>query len=87
MSLKGSWYPTLGNGLSTVTGRIEATGVVTLSEDEVLFGQATEQRLGILAGAKYSAKLDKTTLRGSGDWTDPKTKEAVKLTLFLELAK
>jgi len=49
--------------------------------------RATEQRLGILAGAKYSAKLDKTTLRGSGDWTDPKTKEAVKLTFFLELAK
>jgi hypothetical protein len=37
-----TWYPTLGSGLSTVKGRIEATGVVTLSEDEVIFGEATE---------------------------------------------
>jgi hypothetical protein len=82
-----TWYPTLGNGLSTVTGRIGANGVVTLSEDEVIFGEATEQRLGILAGAKYTAKLGKTTLKGNGEWMDPKTKEVATLTFLLKLAE
>jgi hypothetical protein len=82
-----TWYPTLGNGLSTVTGRIEANGLVTLSEDEVIFGEATEQRQGILAGAKYTAKLGKTTLKGNGEWTDPKTKEVATLTFLLMLAE
>jgi len=58
-----------------VTGRIEANGFVTLSEDEVIFGEATEQRQGILARAEYTAKLGKTTLKGNAEWTDPKTKE------------
>jgi hypothetical protein len=82
-----TWYPTLGSGLSTVKGRIEATGVVTLSEDEVIFGEATEQRLGIVAGAKYMAKLGKTTLEGNGEWTDPTTKDVATLTFLLRLAQ
>lgn len=81
------WYPTLENGLIKVTGRIDANGVVAFSEDKVIYGEATDQRQGVLAGAKYTAKLDKMTLQGNGDWTDPKTKEVVKLTFFLELAK
>jgi hypothetical protein len=75
------------NGLIKVTGRIDANGVVAFSEDKVIYGEATDQRQGVLAGAKYTAKLDKMTLQGNGDWTDPKTKEVVKLTFFLELAK
>ncbi len=82
-----TWYPTLGSGLSTVTGRIEANGVVMLSEDEVIFGEASEQRLGIVAGAKYTAKLGKTTLKGKGEWMDPKTKEVATLTFLLMLAE
>jgi hypothetical protein len=82
-----TWYPTLENGLINVTGRIDANGVVAFSEDKVIYGEATDQRQGMLAGAKYTAKLDKMTLQGNGDWTDPKTKEVVKLTFFLELAK
>lgn len=60
---------------------------MTLSEDEVIFGEATEQRLGILAGAKYTAKLGKTTLKGNGEWMDPKTKEVATLKFVLKLAE
>jgi len=61
--------------------------VVTFSEDEVIFGEAAEQRLGILAGAKYTAKLGKMTLKGNGEWMDPKTKEVATLTILLKLAE
>jgi hypothetical protein len=82
-----TWYPTLENGLIKVTGRIDASGAVTFSEDEVLFGEASEQRLGVLPGAKYTARLEQGTLRGHGRWLDPKTKEVVTLNFSLKLAE
>lgn len=81
-----TWYPLLGNGLIKVTGRIDANGVITWSDDEVISGEATEQRQGVLAGAKFTAKLEKNTLIGDGNWTDPKTKEEVTLKVSLKLA-
>lgn len=82
-----TWYPLLGNGLIKVTGRIDVNGVVALSDDEVISGEATEQRQGVLAGAKFTAKLEKNTLIGNGKWTDPKTKEEVALKFSLKLAE
>jgi hypothetical protein len=81
------WYPLLGNGLIKVSGRIDAHGVVALSDDEVISGEATEQRQGVLAGAKYTAKLEKNTLTGNGKWTDPKVKKEVALKFSLKLAE
>lgn len=82
-----TWYPLLGNGIIKVTGRIDANGVVALSDDEVISGEATEQRQGVLAGAQFTAKLEKNTLTGNGKWTDPKTKDKVTLKFSLKLAE
>lgn len=82
-----TWYPLLGSGLIKVTGRIDANGVVALSDDEVISGEATGQRQGVLAGAKFTAKLEKNTLIGNGKWTDPKTKKEVALRFSLKLAE
>jgi SecDF, P1 head subdomain len=82
-----TWYPLLGNGLIKVSGRIDANGVVALSEDEVISGEATEQRQGVVAGGKYTAKLEKNTLTGNGKYTDPKTKEGVTFKFSLKLAE
>jgi hypothetical protein len=82
-----TWYPLLGNGLIKVSGRIDAHGDVALSEDEVISGEATEQRQGVVAGGKYTAKLEKNTLMGNGKYTDPKTKEGVIFKFSLKLAE
>ena len=82
-----TWYPLLGNGLIKVTGRIDSNEVVALSDDAVICGEVTEQRQGVLAGAKFTAKLEKNTLTGNGKWTDPKTKEEVSLKFSLKLAE
>lgn len=80
------WYPTLGNGLIKVTGQIDANGVVTFSEDEVISGEGTDQGQGVVAGARYTAKLGKMTLTGSGKFIDPKTKAVFTLKFFMKLA-
>lgn len=82
-----TWYPTLENGLIKVTGQIGANGAVTFSDDEVIFGEATEQRPGVVGGAKYIAKLEKMTLKGNGELIDPETKEVVTFSFFLKLAE
>lgn len=87
-TFKGTtWYPTLENGLVTVTGQIDGNGAMTFSEDEVIFGEANEQRPGVLAGTKYAATLRKMTLKGNGEWLDPKAKEGITVKFLLKLAE
>jgi hypothetical protein len=82
-----TWYPLLGNGLIKVTGRIDANGVVALSDDEVISREATEERPGVVAGGRYTASLEKNTLTGKGQYTDPKTKGGVSFRFSLKLAE
>jgi hypothetical protein len=82
-----TWYPLLGNGLIKVSGRIDANGVVALSEDGVISGEAAEGQPGVVAGGKYTARLEKNTLTGNGKYTDPKTKEDVAFKFSLKLAE
>jgi hypothetical protein len=92
-----TWYPTLGNGLLKVTGRIDTRGKVTFTEDEVIHAELLGDGLiHVVAGSKFTAKLEKTLLTGSGkitEFTDPNTKktislkEASRLTFSLKLAE
>lgn len=77
-----TWYPTLGNGLIMVTGRIDGKGTLTFSEDKVLYAEIFDNDRTVVAGPKYTAKLEKTVLKGSGEireYTDPNTQTKIKL--------
>ena len=56
-----TWYPTSGNGLLTISGRIKPGGVITFTEDKVLQG-STE---GVVSGGRYTGSLEGSTLEGS----------------------
>jgi hypothetical protein len=81
------WYPTLGNGLLKVTGRVDAKGAVTFTEDRVIYGEVHGNNLIVVAGSKYSGKLEKSALKGHGSWTHPQTNETVTLTFSMRRAE
>ncbi|MBD2000563.1 hypothetical protein H6G00_28825 [Leptolyngbya sp. FACHB-541] len=81
------WYPTLGDGLMTVSGKTSPDGSVLFTEDKVLYGELTHTRPGVLAGSKFTAKLSCSTLEGTGEWSDPKTDERVAMEIALKLAE
>jgi len=77
-----TWYPTLGNGLIMVMGRFEGKGALSFSEDKVLYAEVFDNDQAVVAGPKYTAKLDKNVLKGSGevrDYIDPNTQKKIKL--------
>jgi hypothetical protein len=83
-----TWYPTLENGLIKITGRIDAKGAVTFTEEKVIHGEATDQRPdGVVAGSKYNANLERRILKGSGEYMDPETKAESTLKISLKLAE
>jgi hypothetical protein len=83
-----SWYPTLENGLITVTGKVgPQRGTVTFSENAVIHGEATADRAGVVAGSKYTAKVEGASLRGTGTWSDPRSGQGGTLRFSLRLAQ
>ena len=60
-----TWYPTLDNGLLTISGQIKPDGVITFTEDEVIRSSYIEGvRGGVLSGGQYTANLEENTLEG-----------------------
>ncbi len=60
-----TWYPTLDNGLLTISGQIKPDGVITFTEDEVIRSSYIEGvRGGVLSGGQYTANLEENTLKG-----------------------
>jgi len=57
-----TWYPTLDNGLLTVSGHIKPDGVITFTEEEVIRGEGS--RGGVLSGGQYTANLEGNNLEG-----------------------
>ena len=55
-----TWYPTSGNGLLSISGKIKPDGVITFTEEEVILGSTT----GTLSEGKYTARLEGNTLKG-----------------------
>jgi len=84
-----TWYPTLGNGLILVIGRIEGKGTLTFSEDKVLYAEVYDNDQAVVAGPKYTAKLENTVLKGIGEvreYIDPNTQKKIKLSEPVKLA-
>lgn len=54
-----TWYPTLNNGLLTVTGQIKPDGIIKFTEEEIICGR------NLFAGCIYTASLEGNTLKGS----------------------
>ena len=82
-----AWYPTLGDGLIKVSGKVGPNGVVTFTEEKVIHGEVTPDHRIVVAGSKYTATLDRATLKGTGEWSDPKTNENDTLEFSLNLAE
>ncbi len=60
-----TWYPTLDNGLLTVSGQIKPDGVITFTEEELIRGEGSEGfRRGVVSGGQYTANLEGNTLEG-----------------------
>ena len=55
-----TWYPTVGNGLLTISGQIKPDGVITFTEEEVIQGSTR----GVLSGGRYTASLEGNILEG-----------------------
>ena len=81
-----AWYPTLGDGLVEVTGRVGPDGTVSFTEEKVIHGEGTSDHQGVVAGSKYTATLDRGTLKGTGKWSNKKTNETDTLKFSLTLA-
>jgi hypothetical protein len=84
-----TWYPTLGNGLILVMGRIEGKGNLTFSEDKVLYAEVYDNDQTVVAGPKYTAKLENTVLKGTGEvreYIDQNTQKKIKLSEPVKLA-
>jgi len=80
-------YPTLGNGLLKVTGRIEEGGKLTFSEDSVIHAEKFDQDLICIAGSKYTGELKSGAISGSGELALPGTNEVARLTFSLKSAQ
>lgn len=64
-----AWYPTLQNGLISVTGRIGPKGAVSFEEERVMHGDWTADREGVAAGSVYQGTLKGGVLKGTGSWS------------------
>jgi hypothetical protein len=54
-----TWYPSLGYGLITMSGEIKPDGVITFTEEKVIY-----QGSGVISGTIYPASLEGDTLKG-----------------------
>ena len=68
-----AWYPTLQNGLISVTGRIGPKGAVSFKEERVIHGEWTADRKGVAAGSAYQGTLKGGVLKEIGSWTGPES--------------
>ncbi len=60
-----TWYPTLDNGLLTISGQIKPDDVITFTEEEVIRGEGSEGSIrGVVSGGQYTANLEGNTLEG-----------------------
>ena len=91
-----TYYPTLGNALLKVKGRIDKNGKMMFREDKLLYGETYDKDRVVVTGITYTAKLDKKGLTGGAEITEvtnPKTnetvrlKEAAKVTFSLKLGE
>ena len=60
-----TWYPIPFNGLLTISGQIKPDGVITFTEEEVIWGEGSEGSIGgVLSRGQYTANLEGNTLEG-----------------------
>jgi hypothetical protein len=76
-----TWHPTQDNGLLLVTGRVAEKQTITFSADKVIHGDRVD------ALWKFMGQLDKTTLKGSGEWSGPSFNGPIRLKYSLKLAE
>jgi hypothetical protein len=57
-----TWYPTLDNGLLTISGQIKSDGIITFTEEEVIRIEGSTG--GVLSGGQYTANLEGNILEG-----------------------
>jgi hypothetical protein len=80
-----TWYPTHENGLLRVSGRVGVKGELTFVEEDVLHGKATpKQNTGVVAGMKFTGRLQSGTIRGTGEWTGPAFNGSSRVTFSLK---
>lgn len=79
-----TWYPTPGNGLIHVTGRIVNSKKLFFTEDKVLFAERSKQNLVVAAGTKYSAELEGRRLHGRSEGPNQETDEPASLYFYLK---
>lgn len=82
-----AWYPSLNSGVTRLTGQIGEKGVVTFTEDRVIHGASVGGGSGVIAGTKYTGKLDGSKLTGTGEFATKKKKEVITATFSLKLAE
>jgi hypothetical protein len=80
-----TWYPTLNNGLITITGQVSPKGIVTFTEDKVIYGAPAEGRGGVISGGQYTATIKGENLKGGYVITLPNG-ESDKGNIILKLA-
>jgi hypothetical protein len=71
----------------SVAGRVAANGGVTFTEAKVIYGELHGQNQIVVAGSNYAGTLDKSALKGTGEWVDPKTKDSSTLKFSLKMAE
>lgn len=83
------WYPTLKKNLVKVTGRVGEKGSITFIEEKIIYVDptVTQDRGGVQDGDMFKGQLDKTTLKGSGEWTGPAFNGPVRMRFSLKLAE
>src|SRR5260370_19572003 len=83
-----TWYPTEDNGLLKVTGRVGEKGSIFFKEEKVIHGKSSaKKRTGVQAGNRFTGRLDKNTIKGSGQWTGPAFNGKITMKFSLKIAQ
>jgi hypothetical protein len=81
-----TWYPTQDNSLLSVTGQVGEKGEITFTEVKLISRTQSAQDTAIVPGMKFTGRLEKGNLKGSGNWTGPAFNGPIRVKFSLRLA-
>lgn len=81
-----TWYPTEGNRLILVTGKVGEKGTITFSEKEVFHDQAATKGTVVIAAMKFTGQRENITVKGTGEWAGPNFNGPIGATFHLKRA-
>lgn len=65
------WYPTRGNRLLTLTGKVGKAGRITMIERKLVHDDDSKKGGAVAPGLRFTGQPKENNLKGSWQWTGP----------------